>query len=163
GGINENGTLATVEVYDPSAQQWSSVARLISETSFLAAATGSDGRIYAIGGCQFTDNCGPDYLAQAYDPHTDAWVRLKDMASGRALPAGPAASDGRSYAIGGLDDSGQIVGSVRAYDPLTDTWSEVAALPTLRMGLAAAVGRAGTIYALGGNNGTSTFLDTAEA
>jgi N-acetylneuraminic acid mutarotase len=84
------------------------------------------------------------------------------MPSGRAFLAGATGSDGRIYAIGGFDESGQIVGSVRAYDPADNTWAEVAPMPTPRMGLAAAVGANGTIYAIGGNNGTSTFLDAVE-
>ena len=40
----------TVEVYDPIADTWARVGCLPTRRSGLAAATGPDGRIYAIGG-----------------------------------------------------------------------------------------------------------------
>jgi N-acetylneuraminic acid mutarotase len=166
GGFDGADNLHTVEVYDPSTGQWSAVAPLPSEASFLAAATGRDGRIYAFGGCVFVTECGSDYATYAYDPNTDSWTRLADMETDRAFLAGVTDSDGRIYAIGGYDDFSfppVILSTVSVYDPSTDTWTAGVPMPTARMGLAAAVGPDGTIYALGGNDGTSQFLDTAEA
>jgi len=84
------------------------------------------------------------------------------MGAPRGFLAAAAGSDGRIYAIGGVDDGSHILNSVDAYDPVTDIWADVAPMPTARFGLAAAVDANGTIYALGGNNGTSRHLDTAE-
>src|SRR5262249_20419955 len=163
GGSNGERPVDTAEVYDPSTGRWSSIARMRSANSFMAATTASDGRIYTFGGCAFVDSCSPDPSASVYDPAADTWALVAEMDRGRAFLAGAAGSDGRISAIGGLDFFGDIGSWVSAYDPLSDAWSEVAPMPTPRMGLAAAVGADGTIYAVGGNNHRSTFLDTVEA
>jgi hypothetical protein len=46
GGQNSSGTLATVEVYDPQSNTWSTAAPLPSASSGLAGTLGPDGQIY---------------------------------------------------------------------------------------------------------------------
>ncbi len=62
------------------------------------------------------------------------------------------------YAIGGLDGSGQVLGSVERYRPSTGSWAYVAPLPQARFNFAGLADGAGHIYVFGGagvNNSTS--------
>jgi len=77
----------------------------------LAAVTGRDGRIYAVGGTidvlnQATDESPPlraSGLVEAYDPQTNRWSAEPSLRVPRYALAAVAAPDGRIYAIGGSD------------------------------------------------------------
>jgi N-acetylneuraminic acid mutarotase len=140
---------------------WTTVAALPGGArDSLAAATGPDGRIYAIGGYD-----GSHHLnrVEAYDVASNTWsteASLPGVGRGN-LPAatGP---DGRIYAIGGLTDTG-ATSEVDAYDTTTNTWTTVASMPGgARSDFAAATGRDGRIYAIGGWYG-SNALSRVEA
>jgi Kelch motif len=74
GGINPfitGGILATHEIYDPATAQWLPPApSMPTPREYLAAATGPDGLIYAIGGLNFDASGQAQYLdtVEAYDP-----------------------------------------------------------------------------------------------
>jgi WD40 repeat protein len=126
----------------------------------LAAVTGPDGRIYAIGG-----NAPGKSLntVEAYDPTTNTWATVANMPTARVYLTAATGPDGRIYAIGGYQESdGKRLDTVEAYDTKTKTWSTVASLPTARNALAAATGPDGRIYAIGGHNGGG-MLNTVEA
>jgi hypothetical protein len=50
GGENAGGISGVVEIYDPVANSWSAGSSITTPRANLGAATGNDGRIYAIGG-----------------------------------------------------------------------------------------------------------------
>src|SRR5207302_1896654 len=53
---------------------WTTVAPMPTVRSDLAAATGSDGRIYAIGGDTLSAGSGAFLdIVEAYDPRTNTW------------------------------------------------------------------------------------------
>jgi hypothetical protein len=93
----------------------------------LAAATGCDGRIYAIGGYN-----GSIILntVEAYDPATNAWTTVAPMPTARWLLAAATGSDGRIYAIGGYN--GSILNTVEAYRPGRRTRPSTALLASRR-------------------------------
>jgi hypothetical protein len=96
-----------------SSGSWSSVASMLTTRAHLAAATGSDGRIYAIGGA----GRRPRYsTVEAYDPKTNAWSTVAPMPTARAELAAAMGPDGRIYAIGG-GSSRAILKTVEAYAP----------------------------------------------
>lgn len=84
-----------------------------SARSSLAAATGPDGRTYAIGG---VDGSGTIVnTVYAYTPSSDSWVAVAPMPTTRDQLAAATGPDGRIYAIGGFDN-GQTLSTVEAYD-----------------------------------------------
>jgi hypothetical protein len=148
----------------PSYARWSSAASLPTPRWFLAGATGSDGRIYALGG-----DSGPTggqlRTVEAYDSGANTWdASVPPMPTGRSLLAAAAGSDGRIYAIGGEDQLGNPLGTVEAYDPKSATWTcsigditcagaqTLVPMPTPRWGIATAVGLDGRIYVMGGSS-----------
>jgi hypothetical protein len=165
GGYNFNtleGYLNTLEAYNPSTNTWTcsvgdpssgcssaSMAPMPTARWALAAATGPDGRIYAIGGWNAN---GQLNAVEAYNPSANTWATVAPLPTRRYLLGAATGSHGRIYALGGCCGGGLSVDTVEAYDPPTNTWSTVASMPTARWALAAATGPDGRIYAIGGSN-----------
>jgi N-acetylneuraminic acid mutarotase len=149
----EGPSLADVTAYTPGTDTWAKVADMPTARDSLAAARGSDGRIYAIGGrAPSCSTCQLSYVrtVEVYTPSTDTWAAVAKMPTPRAYLAVAAGKDGRIYAMGGLGQSGNTVATVEAYTPSTDTWAKVADMPTARSSFAAVTGNDGRIYAIGG-------------
>ena len=126
----------------------------------MAAARGTDGLIYVIGG----DDCNGHALnvATAYDESDNVWIPKAPLPTARTGLAAVAAPDGRLYAIGGRNDNGAVQSTVDIYDPDTDTWSSGPPLLTPRTNLRAAVGVDGKIYAVGGSDSNGADLCSVE-
>jgi hypothetical protein len=124
----------------------------------LAAAEGSDGRIYAIGG---KASFGVTNIVEAYSPSSNRWTQVALMPTPRSRLAAAAGADGRIYAIGGADASGFPFAVVQAYTPAANTWTTVDTLPVARSELAAAATE-GHIFAMGGTS-TSGALNRVES
>jgi N-acetylneuraminic acid mutarotase len=174
GGFDCNGVpVASVEVYDPSLDQWSSVAPMPTPRALLAAATVGD-TIYAIGGINiYTERIGgpiiTDILStvEVYDPSTDTWTTFPPMATARAGLAAVVGGrlDPTIYALGGNNDTSTFLDTAEAFDHVHLTWRTIAPMPTARRNLAAAVsnvaGIEGKIFAIGGH-GVEFPLTTVE-
>jgi N-acetylneuraminic acid mutarotase len=155
----ENQVLDSVEAYDPATDTWTPVSNMPTARYGLAAATGPDGRIYAIGGYN------GEYLnvVEAYDPTTNCWTLRQPMNTARRASAAATGSDGFIYALGGYNGDTPSLETVEVYDPNGDAWTFVSSMNTARFAVAAAIGPDGLIYAIGGNAGGSETLNTVEA
>lgn len=152
--------VVTVTPAGATANSWTDVTPMPTARNSLAAATGSDGLVYAIGG---TVSYSQDTTAvEAYDAATNVWAAKASLSSARSGLAAVAGPDGLIYAIGGANFYGGISGAVEAYDPATNTWSPKASMLTPRVGLAAAVGTDGMIYAIGGVDRSGSVVNTVE-
>jgi streptogramin lyase/N-acetylneuraminic acid mutarotase len=159
--VNITDRVAAVTVGAISGSWTSGLAPMPTARYDLAAATGPDGRIYAIGGRK--DDFAPLDTVEVYDPATNVWSTAVPMGTRRRAPVAAASGDGRIYAIGGIGpDDFSTLNTVEALDVVTNRWSPVAPMPTARSFLAAAVGGNGRIYAIGGNSPTNTALQTVE-
>jgi streptogramin lyase/N-acetylneuraminic acid mutarotase len=165
GGLNSSGAdVPTVQVSDPATGLWSFAAPMPTPRDSLAAVTGTDGSIYAIGGYSFqSGELAELKTTEVYTPATDSWFSAAPMHSPRGELAAAAGPAGRIYAIGGrgTDTTTLEVDTVEVYDPATNRWSTAAHMPTARYGLAAVTGQDGRIYAIGGFN-SSGYLGTVE-
>jgi Kelch motif len=139
------------QIYDPAADAWSSSTPLPTARSGLAAVTGRDGLIYALGGYNGA------YLTtvEAFDPTTDSWTTKASMPTGRAGLAAVTGPDGLIYAIGGQNSGAASLDTVEVFNPVTNSWTTGVSLPGASYGLAAAVGPDGLIYAMGGVDASS--------
>lgn len=110
----------TAQVYDPTADSWSTMAAMPDPRSHLGATLGADGKIYAVGGYDAT---GPSREVDQFDPTTGTWTVLTDA----ALPQGTYAlgvghslgATGSIYTFGGIDIAGYDVTDVYSYTPAT--------------------------------------------
>ena len=153
------GVLASAEVYDPSTNQWTAIASMAHARYLHALVTGPDGRIYAIGGLDASNQ----RLAsvEAYDPTTNQWTDVACLPAGRSDLAAAAGADGLIYAIGGMT-SGGVQGTTLAYDVKTNSWTDAPSLSNARADLAATAAPGGSIYAIGGTNYSGSDLTSVE-
>lgn len=138
----------SVEMYDPSTDQWTSRAPLPIGLHHVGIGV-VDGRLFVIGG--YTKSgfsvWNPVATVYAYDPATDSWTERAPMPTARGALS-VTEHDGKLYAIGGFDRKANNA-QVEVYDPERNVWTTAAPLPTPRDHLAAdTVG--GKIYAIGG-------------
>ena len=133
GGFN-GAYLTTVEAFDPATGAWltgaSAPPPMLTERSALAAVTGPDGLIYAIGGANAS---GVLNTVETYNPSTKKWVllpaTLPQALSNLAASVGP---DGLIYVVGGQNNVTIIQNTVYSYDPAATNpqWTTQAPLPT---------------------------------
>lgn len=137
-----------MEAYTPPSNTWRPVAPLTHLREALAAADGSDGRIYAMVGADYT---GPLTSMEAYLPAQDRWVSAPAALFGYEFAPAVRGPDNRLYLGGGTLD---------AYDTRRQEWASVSTVPTPRGRHGAAVGADGRIYMVGGySDDTGTLAD----
>jgi N-acetylneuraminic acid mutarotase len=107
--------LATVEVYNPATDIWTSRAPMPTARHGLAAVA-IDGIIYAIGGF----NGSSLTTVEAYNPSTNTWTAAPSLPEARSL-VGAADLSNIIYAVGGRDSSFAITDRVEALAPSQDT------------------------------------------
>lgn len=153
---------ATVFVYDPRADRWSTGPALpVARAEGVVANV--NGKIYAIGGraaatpgaSHFNDHADTA-RADVLNPVTGQWTRTADAPSARNSAAA-AVIDAKIYVVGGRQALKEPDGSLRqvnvatleVYDPASDHWEVKAPMPQARGGLAAAA-HGGRLYVFGG-------------
>jgi N-acetylneuraminic acid mutarotase len=151
-------TLILPMVVGATGNGWTTVAPMPTARDDVAAATGSDGRIYVVGG-----SAGSYALqtSEVYTPSTNTWTSIASMSTDRQYPAAAAGPDGRIYVFGGAGIQG-FLKTAEAYNPTTNAWSPVTPMSTARWVPAAATGSDGRIYVFGGYN-SGLYLNTAES
>jgi N-acetylneuraminic acid mutarotase len=104
GGFNRMARIvATVKMYDPRTNTWTTKASMPTARWFLAGALGRDGKIYAIGGSMDT---GSNSLStvEVYDPSQGTWSSAPSLQVARH-GLGAASLGGKIYAVGGTSHS----------------------------------------------------------
>jgi N-acetylneuraminic acid mutarotase len=155
GGVDANGKLLnTTEIFDGNS--WKLGAPMPTPRQMLAGAA-DDKMVYAVGGTNGTSDLA---TVEAYDPVTNVWTTLPDLAQPRS-DFGVAVADQRLVAVGGKS-AGQVLKSVAMLDLATTTWANLPDMATPRHGLAvAAVGN--HVYAIGGSTGVGDGPVTSAA
>jgi N-acetylneuraminic acid mutarotase len=148
GAPQADNSVATHEVYDPAADNWSRLPPLPTPRNHLGAAV-LDGKIHVVGG-----RVGGDMELTAhevYDPGTASWSPAPALPTGRSGIAVVALA-GRLYVFGG-ETVGMLwsrtFDEAERFDPATGRWETLPPMPTPRHGLGAAP-FAGAIYVLSG-------------
>ncbi len=129
------------------------------------------GKIYALGG-QSGHDCGDQDLnvAHVYNPATDTWKRLPDMAAPRSHAEGAAfAVDGKIYIVAGQQLYSRNSNKVTVYDPFANfgfgQWSDNLSmnLPFAYEGVSAKVIGDRFIYTHGGKGASQNVQQTTYA
>lgn len=149
-GVNTNPSPASlylnvVEAYTPATNSWTQLTPTPTSRGYLAAAVGSDGRIYAIGG---SGSNGALATVEVYTSSTNSWATVAPLPAPRQSLSAVEGSDGRIYAMGGYDNNFHYISEVDAYSPSTNTWVQVAPLPSGVLVDAVAAGSDGRIYVI---------------
>ena len=148
-----NATTSAVDSYDPVTNSWIPVVSLPAGRQVLAATTGPDGSIYAIGGINTSGIASTE--VDVFGPILNSWTTIAPLPVGRYGFEAATGPDGKIYAIGGFTQGNVPSAEVDAYDPATGAWTTVAPLPTALGQLAATTGPDGRIYAIGGSTGVA--------
>jgi hypothetical protein len=131
------------------ALDWRARAAMPESRYGLGVAVGPNGRIYAIGGYNGTNELA---TVEEFDPAANAWAAKAKMPTARSALGVVTARNGKIYAIGGFDSTSRL-STVEEYDPATNTWAARASMPTPRSALGVAAASNGKIYAIGGCKG----------
>lgn len=119
---DSNGSGAVL--YDPIARSFTQF--LVSWDMFCnGMALLSDGRALIVGG---TAQYDPFYGApntSIFDPSTNTFTDVQNMAQGRWYPTVTILGDGRAMTFSGLDGSGNSTNLVEIYDPSAGGWTQV--------------------------------------
>jgi len=168
GGVNaSNQIVNVVDVYDPILDSWSTAAPMLTARTRLAAVTGPDGKIYAIGGSTTStlDLTGYVGVVEVYTPGTNTWTTAAPMNTPRVGLAA-AVSGGQIYAFGGYGKppayTARYLLTVEVYNPVNNTWSSSPSMKDARYGLAAVSTSPGLIYLIGGKNDSSVLPSSNE-
>lgn len=152
GGKNMQGSLASVECFDPDKNAWDYVSHLPLPLFGHASAV-YDGKLYITGGV--VSGRSFSSALQCYDPFIDKWSYYPPMGTKRAFHL-MRQVDGKLYVIGGntYSEQGKRVdcSKVECYDLETNQWQTLT--PMLQpVCFAAAATYKQYIYVIGGYNG----------
>jgi N-acetylneuraminic acid mutarotase len=142
-GSTDQIVVGTVEVYDPTTNEWQPRSSMpTARNHFFAAAV--NGKIYAIDGrigTVFVTMSDVIDLVEEYDPSTDHWAYKGRAPTNRGDVSG-VVHDGRLYAAGGeYQDTARKMTfwAVEAFNPATGIWSMLPHMLVARHGFAAAL------------------------
>lgn len=148
-----------VEAYDPSAEQWRSLASLPAPAHHVNAAVVGD-RIYVLGVLQggFLESA----VLWIYDPVLDAWSEGARPPASHAVGASVVAVQGTDiHLVGGLQ-SVRAVALHSVYDTVADAWSPLPDSPRPR-DHAAGGGTGSILIAVGGREATiASVVDSVD-
>jgi len=133
GGTDNTGaTIGAVEVYDPAANSWSTLASMNVPRNHTAGGV-IERKLYVVGG---RGHSAAATALEVYDPETDTWTVLAPMPTGRSGIA-VGVVHGELYVFGG--EGGRMFHEVEVYDPRSGRWERLPPMPTPRHGFSAAV------------------------
>lgn len=153
--FNDHFDTSSMVVFNPISEVWSSAPDIPTARNSHAAAV-IDGKIYVVGGRQYTEQPNGEYASvnvaslEVYDPEAERWETrspLPQAAGGLSA----AVLDGKLYVFGGEQwvPEQTVIAEAWVYDPASDRWTSIPDMKTPRHGTAA--GTVGDrIYVFGG-------------
>jgi N-acetylneuraminic acid mutarotase len=156
GGWASTGTpVATVDVFDPAAGSWSTLAATNPQPRAAAGVAVVDGTVYLVGGC-VTSACATSNRTISFDPESGSFAEVAPYPHAVAwMSCGGVA--GHAYCAGGIDAATFTDGY--SYDPDADTWTPIATMPADRWAAADASANGLLVLAGGVTNGTAAITN----
>ena len=146
------GQFNVVEVFDLASGTWSTAPSMPTARYSMAATVDHHGRIYVMGGV--SDNASFTFTSavEVFDTKTQSWTQVASLPEPRAALVAGIGDDERAYAIGGLDQMGDILSTVNVFDPTRNRWTDGPSLRHAVENMAAVSGHDGRIYVIGGKD-----------
>ncbi|HVY49880.1 MAG TPA: kelch repeat-containing protein, partial [Minicystis sp.] len=154
-----DGVLASVDLFDPSADAMSAGPALATGRGFHQAVRLADGRVLVVGGVATGGSAVLD--AEALDAAHTAFSPAGTLATGHAAFGLARLTTGDVVAVGGID-GGAITSAADRFDASANTWSPLPSMSTGRLFVAVAPLANGGLLAAAGISGTGTFSTSTE-
>lgn len=167
GGENNNGALASTEVYSPTTRSWTASGNLNTARSNASAVLLPNGSVLIAGGC--VSNClgATTATAEVYNSTNGTWSTTGSMAAARVYFSMVLLSSGKVLVAGGCtklnaNGCGGVTAKVEIYDPSTGKWTSTGSMNAARGNLTATPLPNGKVLAAGGINAANNPLGSAE-
>ncbi len=164
GGNDGNGTVATMEMFDPNTGEWTSKKPMPTHRGLAACVVIND-NIFVIGGIQLSLTnrtlVGLN-IVEVYDTKNDTWTQLENMPTKR-FGFSAKVVNGKIFVFGGAS-TGDLYASIEVYDPQTNIWTTNSNnMPTPRYCFTTCL-LDSNIYAIGGwfNGSTGPIYNKVE-
>ena len=128
GGVKSAGAgTAGVDLFDPVAARWTSVAPMNVTRSSHTATLLADGRVLVTGGSTVSSAAASGYVnnasAEIYDPVANTWTAMPPMSAARSHHTATRLPDGKVLVVGGENVLYLVEASAEVYDPVANTWT----------------------------------------
>lgn len=158
GGLGESGQLASVEIYNPATDSFSTAGGLNIARVGHTATLLDDGRVVVIGGSN-DDGAGRSVAEiELYNPDPDFFVVTDRLSVPRSGHTATRLDDGAVVVTGGFDAGGATLGSIELFDPQASIVDLAGALSQVRAGHTATLIPDGSVLLVGGVG--DSFVDT---
>ncbi len=161
GGTTGGNPIASAEVYDPTAETFTTVGSLATARNYATGTLLNDGTVLVAGGVFQTGTA----TAEIYNPTTKTFSATKGtMTTKRASHTATLLSDGTVLIAGGIQNySGEtVISTAERYNPSTGQFTAVGNMTTARCGHTATRLNDGTVLITGGTAQSGKPIASAE-
>jgi hypothetical protein len=118
--------LASAELYDPVTNTWAPAGTMAAARNYTAAVLLQTGKVLVAGGSSLYGVGGPMASAEIYDPATNQWTTVGNLATARTVAAAALLGDGQVLVSGGQNVllTTFALASAEIFDPVTGLWSD---------------------------------------
>ena len=134
---DEGEALASVVTLAAGGSEWSALAPMGQARWCATAAVLPDGKVLVAGGRSANQADSALKTGELYDPATNAWTALPDMAHERSSATACMLPSGRVAVLGGVGADGHSRKNCEAFDPVKRTWEPLPAMNAERVDPAA--------------------------
>lgn len=163
GGESSSGSsLASAEIYDPSTGLFTATGSLNTASIGHTATLLNTGKVLIAGGSPTYAFVGALSRAELYDTSTKLFTNIGNLTATRSSFTATLLSTGDVLFVGGVDNSGNVLGTGELYDPTAGTFSLAGDLNNARGFHSAAPLNNGLVLIAGGLDAHVNDLNTAE-
>ncbi|RKH89847.1 hypothetical protein D7Y21_09040 [Corallococcus sp. AB045] len=164
-----NGSLSSVERYDPATGLFSLVSSMANGRNGHTATLLQDGRVLVVGGYVSSPSSGVTKTVELYNPATGTWSNGAPTLMAHSRHTATLLQDGRVLIAAGTDaitSTTHGTSVCELYNPTTNSWSWCSSLPQVRVEHTATRLLNGKVLLTGGaeydSNGLSTPMHPVE-
>ena len=144
------GTLASVEIYDPTSNVWTTGPSMASARYSHTATLLNDGRVLVAGGGDLSG--APLASVEIYDPVSNTWTAAASLSTARLLHTATLLGSGRVLVAGGeVPQSNAVLASAEVFDPSANTWGSASSMTHPRVNHTATLLQGGIVFVTGGD------------
>lgn len=149
GLVGDEGVLTSAEVFDPSANSFTSAGSMMVARASQTATLLPNGKILMAGGFN------GDYLnsAELYDPHTGKFTPAGQMVTPRSGHVAVLLNNGKVLLAGGTGTGWTFLADAEIYDPTTDAFTSTGKMTTVRESHTATLLKDGKVLITAGHKG----------